>query len=491
MTKLLTLLDRLHWLWLILAAPLMLFPNPKRSLAMLIVPGLWLLHCIVTRISPAPLPITPLNSTILLMAVMVLVSTWATYDIAFSLPKISGMILGLGVFFAAAREARRPRGWWLSLILFLVMGVGVAGLGLLGTDWFTSKISLLNPVTSRLPALITGLQGAETGFHPNEIAGALTWVLPVLLVFSIYSIKLLPDSPSPTGRGGWGVRERGVRERGGWGVREREVWGERADRWKIWIACLLLWLATLFVTSVFILTQSRGGYLALALTSLVLLFIALPRRWRWALLGLLMITGLIIGLVLSKEDLITARDWLTGSGITTDNALSLNTLEGRVEIWSRAIYGLQDFPFTGMGMNTFREVVHVLYPLFLIAPDIDIGHAHNEFLQVGLDLGIPGLIAFLALYIGAFWMLVDVSKRTQNSNRFHRVIASSECISRGTAISSNNPYILTLGLAGGLAAHLLYGLTDTVALGAKPGVLFWMLLGLVAGLHAQVNTSAG
>ncbi len=46
---------------------------------------------------------------------------------------------------------------------------------------------------------------------------------------------------------------------------------------------------------------------------------------------------------------------------------------------------------------------------------------------------------------------------------------------------------LTLGLGGGLLAHLLYGLTDAVALGAKPGVLLWMLLGLIAGLHAQLG----
>jgi hypothetical protein len=46
---------------------------------------------------------------------------------------------------------------------------------------------------------------------------------------------------------------------------------------------------------------------------------------------------------------------------------------------------------------------------------------------------------------------------------------------------------LALGLGGGLLAHLLYGLTDAVALGAKPGVLFWMLLGLIAGLHRQAQ----
>ena len=46
---------------------------------------------------------------------------------------------------------------------------------------------------------------------------------------------------------------------------------------------------------------------------------------------------------------------------------------------------------------------------------------------------------------------------------------------------------MVLGLGGGLLAHAIYGLTDAVALGAKPGILFWMLLGLVAGLYLQTN----
>jgi putative inorganic carbon (HCO3(-)) transporter len=146
--------------------------------------------------------------------------------------------------------------------------------------------------------------------------------------------------------------------------------------------------------------------------------------------------------------------------------MSLGTLSGRFEVWSRAIYGIQDFPFTGMGMNTFRRVVHVLYPLFTVSPETDIGHAHNEFLQAALDLGIPGLIAFLALNLGAFAMLAS-------SWRQRAELPFSEPLSRA----------LILGLGGGLAAHLIYGMTDAVALGAKPGVLWWMLLGLVAGLY--------
>jgi putative inorganic carbon (HCO3(-)) transporter len=168
------------------------------------------------------------------------------------------------------------------------------------------------------------------------------------------------------------------------------------------------------------------------------------------------------------------RIWVTGSNLAEDPALSLNSLEGRLEVWSRAIYGIQDFPFTGMGMNAFRKVVPVLYPLFNISPEVDIAHAHNEFLQAALDLGIPGLVAFLALYIGAFWMLADVWRVTHHPalNNVHWSLVTRS---------------LALGLGGGLLAHLLYGLTDAVALGAKPGVLFWMLLGLITGLRRQAQ----
>jgi O-antigen ligase len=133
----------------------------------------------------------------------------------------------------------------------------------------------------------------------------------------------------------------------------------------------------------------------------------------------------------------------------------------------RALYGIQDFPFTGMGMGTFRQVVHVLYPLFLTSPDVDLGHAHNEFLQATLDLGIPGLTAFLALQ----GMALALAYKTFRSTAPNWM--------RWTAA----------GALAGLVAHDVYGLTDAVALGAKPGVLFWMLLGLIAVLFEQARSS--
>jgi hypothetical protein len=36
-------------------------------------------------------------------------------------------------------------------------------------------------------------------------------------------------------------------------------------------------------------------------------------------------------------------------------------------------------------------------------------------------------------------------------------------------------------------AHAIFGLTDAVILVAKPGILFWMLLGLIAGLYLELR----
>jgi putative inorganic carbon (HCO3(-)) transporter len=462
----LTFLDRLHWLWLAMAAPFMLFPSPKRSLAMLVIPALFLLRWLAIKANQKKvpreseeksnhrssiIPNTPLNGALLLMSVMVLVSLWATFDINYSLPKICGVVLGMGVFFALVREGTRPRGWTFGLLAFLGMGLTIATLGFFGTSWFSfSKIALLGPIITHLPRLITGLQGAESGFHPNEVAGGLIWVLPLIMAVSVILLFIPPRNKDAHSLG-----------------------KNRSKKIRDVVLAILCLAAASFIAVVFLLCQSRGGYIALALTLIILIPTALPSKWRWYILAILAVLAIVVGVLLaSRWDAV--RIWITGSNLVADPALSLNSLSGRVEVWSRAIYGIQDFPFTGMGMNAFRKVMPVLYPLFNISPEIDLGHAHNEFLQAALDLGIPGLIAFLALYIGSFWMLVDTWRRTRLPSPSFR---NRSLVTR----------ILTLGLGGSLLAHLLYGLTDAVALGAKPGILFWMLLGLTTAFYQQAQ----
>jgi putative inorganic carbon (HCO3(-)) transporter len=379
----------------------------------------------------------------------VLVSEWATYDLLFSLPKITGMVLGIAVFFAVVRIGKTTQGWWLSLLAFLGVGLSFALFGLVGTRW-GAKVSALSFFAERLVLRIKGIPGIEEGLNPNQLAGALTWVLPVLIVLSGL---VLAD-------------RRALLE--GFGRRVRTA-----------IAVVVFSSAAL-VLFTFVLTASRSAYIGFAVAMLVVTWAIASRRWRRLLL-IVPVIGLIgAGILLWQGALGGVSEELFGGAVTNSPAFSLHTLEGRLELWSRAIYGIQDFPFTGMGIGAFRHVVHVLYPLFLTSPDVDIGHAHNEFLQAALDLGIPGLVAFVALYFGALGMLWSIWASDWNSPGAEGG-ASDRML--GRQLSRPVARLLAVGLGGGLLAHLLYGLTDAVALGAKPGVLFWMLLGLIVGLY--------
>jgi putative inorganic carbon (HCO3(-)) transporter len=119
---------------------------------------------------------------------------------------------------------------------------------------------------------------------------------------------------------------------------------------------------------------------------------------------------------------------------------------------------VEDFPLTGTGLGTFRRVVVERYPLAVPA-DFDIAHAHNIVLQVALDTGLPGLVAYMSLLavtgvIG--WRVAG----------------------RETGL---RPFIL--GLLAALIALHAYGLGDALAPGSKPGAIFWLIMGLIAHMN--------
>ena len=104
-------IDQLHWLWLGLAAPFLLFPTADRLPALLVIPAIWLLHWVIgdqprfqnkvgekRAYGTWPLTATPLNGALALLLFMVLVSIAVTFDLRLSFPKISGMVLGFGLY---------------------------------------------------------------------------------------------------------------------------------------------------------------------------------------------------------------------------------------------------------------------------------------------------------------------------------------------------------------------------------------------------------
>jgi len=429
--------DQWHWVWIALAAPFLIFPTVARSFAMLIIPGVWMIGVLARR---EPLRRTPLNPALLLLAVMVLVSLYATYDFAQSFLRLTTMVLEFGVYFAIVRSSTTNKGWWIALGLFLAAGVGVATLGLFSATT-ASKFQFLTFLIAPVPLIRTSLLGSDQSVNPNLVAGTLLWILPILCVLSLRV------------------------------TRRFQVIRHAIGNIPGLVMLIIVWVITVFVGLVFILMQSRSGYLGLGILGTVL-FVWLTMRRRIAL-GVFLLTLSVVGLGVFAF-LVMGQGY---ASITWDSGSSVQTLEQRIEIWSRALYGIQDFPFTGMGMDTFRRVVHVLYPLFTVGPEIETIHAHNEYFQAALDLGIPGLIAFISLYLGSFTMLGICWRASlhDNPNLVHPIL-------------DNLDRAIILGLGGGLFAHMIYGLTDATIFIARYDIVFWILLGLIAGLYEQAQS---
>ena len=386
---------------------LLLFPNPGSWLALAAIPFLWALRWTQHRRLTVR---TPVDIPLLVILIMLLVTFYATAVFSLTWVALCQLLAGIALFYALVNRLQSGEDLLISEKGVVLVGAGLAILAPLSTDWVTDKVFSLPQVYGYLLMLLP-----ET-MHPNVLAGALVMVIPI-------SVALLLYTPSPE--------------------RAWIVW----LRHKGWIA---LALGGMVVT--LILTQSRGAYLAL----LVALFVVCLPRQRW-LLALVPLAIIAFFLTLYSR----------GSGPIMDLILTTGAVggwEGRREVWSRAIYMIQDFPYTGIGLGTFSRVAPVMYPYFLLGPDADIPHAHNLFLQVAVDLGIPGLLAFLALFFGSIVMAWQGYRKFRVTDE--RALAG-----------------MALGLLGSLTAISVHGMLDSVSWGAKPAVIFWVVMALCVVVH--------
>jgi putative inorganic carbon (hco3(-)) transporter len=369
---------------------------------------------------------TPMDMPILGILIMLPVSLYASTDWSLSLPKIYGIILGVAIFYAIVNAIDTILKVNLTITGLILLSIAVSGLGLVGTDWLSNKLFSLQQVYKLLPRLIQAVpRSIAGGIHPNIIGGALAFFIPL-------QASLLWD---------------------GWEFKIMQfVKNERlADIVRVSSKPFLIF--SLAITSAtLLLTQSRGSILGVFI-GLFALAVWHDRRFLWviplAALGLL----------------VMVQVW--GSGSLTEFVSRMDTtgggtFPGRMEIWQRAIYMIQDFPFSGVGIGTFDPVAHVLYPFFLVGPDVQIPHAHNMLLEVAVDLGIPGLVFYAAL-LSAF--AFSVWRAYQKAARPWRG--------------------LIVGLACGMLAHQIFGIMDAYMLGTKLGAVMWLFFGLVTTLYIR------
>ncbi|HEV8639054.1 MAG TPA: O-antigen ligase family protein [Chloroflexota bacterium] len=208
---------------------------------------------------------------------------------------------------------------------------------------------------------------------------------------------------------------------------------------------------------------SRGAWLG-ALVGLAAMMVAAGRRTTAAVLLALLVATLVALLGAFEVLPVGASERLAGVtrfyGVfdvreVRPDAENWGIVE-RMAHWQAAYEMWLARPWLGMGIGQYAEA----YPEFMLPGWNDpLGHAHNYYLNVLAEVGVPGLVGYLAIVLS--WFVLAV----------RRVRGASTALGRGVA----------LGVLGVLAATSTHNLFDNLYVSGM-NVHLGLLLGLLAGL---------
>jgi putative inorganic carbon (HCO3(-)) transporter len=314
-----------------------------------------------------------------------------------------------GVASNPSNNALQARRWLQWMVWLITLGaVALAFFSLFSVEWAVDKLPFIPPAVYSYASI-----WVRDTVHPNVMAGTLAILLPIPLGVVLFGGKEMKGLERTVLAGG-----------------------------------------TLIVAVFMLLTQSRGAMLAMGAAVAVLVLLRWRRGWMGVSAGAIVTLGLI---------------WEVGLTRVLDAMLvsaTLNGANGRFQIWRRALYMIQDFPLTGVGMGLFGDVADALYPFVGVEPGV-IPHAHQLFLQIAVDLGVPGLSAWLAVFVivsVAAWQVYRAAQ--QKEDRW--------LMGLGT------------GLLASQVALIVHGLLDAVTWGmVRSAPIVWGIWGLVIATYMR------
>lgn len=414
------------WFLGVFALPLLFPRGPWPWISLVFIAGLWLARYLSTgRLSR----VTGLETPIAILLIMAGIGYSISLEPAVSAPRFWSILLGVLFFYGFVN--------WLSyaparlrqaafLLGLLTLAILVASL--VGTDWHNAHMLAVPWLYDHLPTWLRNLptSGRQAGnelFNPRWVGITLAFLAPVFLAVFFF-------------------------------VKEPRLKGFSG-------------VVGLLSAGMVFLTQSIQGVLGLAAGLIFLI----AWRWRWTIY-LFAGAALLVVIALALVSVTLDGRGLAVHLLSTDNWAGI-AIALRLDIWSRALAMLSDMPYTGIGLNMFPTILSHFYPGYLLGPE---AHAHNLYLQTALDLGVPGLLAFV-------WLMVAWGVSVRRNYRALSLILQPDG-------RSNESQILLAGLAAGAIAYLAHGVMDALMLGAKPSVALWILLAMgAAPVHQPPDAS--
>jgi O-antigen ligase len=284
---------------------------------------------------------------------------------------------------AGPLSGRWPTGTGLARLAdWLAIPVAARALAMVGPSR-ARAVALVVGATFLLSCAVAGLQ--HFGVWPSpEAFGSLAWTrIPFARVY-----EPVPDAPGRFMAGGLLMHRLKFAHVGGLAVLFALALGLRAkgrDR------ALALSLAAVGFAAVLFFPYARAAAGALAVSGVLVLTLAHPRRNAGLALGAagLLVAALSVAAYAPLRARFASSFSSAGSG-------------ERDKLLETGLRAVAEHPVTGVGLGQFRPSRYADASTPQAVSD-NAGKAHNQFLSIAAELGVPGLLLFL-------WVLVSFAR---------------------------------------------------------------------------------
>lgn len=347
---------------------------------------------------------TPIDMPYLALMIVSLISIINSIDYIASIRGIFRLVLYALVYLIFVEELK-DRLHIKRIILTMILGGCLASF-----DAVWQIITGRDFIRGHLPIINIGLYRATAGFPNANVLGVyLTPIAPLAFGLSFYYLK-----------------------------------GRRR---------LLMFLLGMLILTGIIFTFSRPAGLAFYIS---LLFLSIVKKDKM-LIFILVILLILTPFIAPKN----IKDWAKSVDY---NPIVFMCNADRISIYRNTLNMIRHHPIIGVGLNTFHQnYFFYKLPEPEDAKTGDTMYAHNNFLHMAGEIGIPGVLIFI-------WLLIRLFK---------------VCVYNYKNIRDQYLKILSLSLTVCLIAFLINGLTETSLYYSRVAMIFWYVVGFSLSLNLQ------
>lgn len=344
--------------------------------------GIWFILIallpLLLRVAGSGFRFAPLDGLVIVFAATAWAGYWAAYDQTAAWNKAWLVMTAVLLYFSLKAQPEQNL-VGVSVFLFC-LGVGVSVYYFLTHDFIAlpRKLEFVNQIGRWI--MTVRPRTGWTPIHPNYVAGMIAVTVP----FILYPVWKFSKNKTPL-----------------------PALPATAVLTGLVIAALALGMATSRGV-IFAMLSGVGGWFLWRLVNLTGIRRQIKREAVFPVLLLAYLLAVVAFLYIgpAQSGSLFTGDYYYGDG-------------SRAELFFRSVYLLFSFPITGGGLGSFPG----LYSQYLLdIPFFNVPNSHNLFLDVGIEQGLFGGLAFFTLYLAGFWVVARAIARDDRDHTFAWVV---------------------------------------------------------------------